>query len=650
MKRVLAYRDALRTHDRTPMIPWDGVRGIYGSSSPCQKVALSEVIWADDLSSCLEAGCAEDVAAEVSTETGILADAFAAHGLKLNFAPAKTSALLSVRGPGATTARHELFRTASLCVLRENDVPVHLPLVPRYRQVGVVHAPQGEIGPEIKQRAAEAWVVLWEGRRKVFRNQALPVTSRMALLRSLVLSKFLFSSGAWPMLNASDGRLFQCTVLRFYRRIVGPKHSEDQRMHQCEVCAKAEAAAPFALLHSERLRYLRQMVCHGPDALWALVRLDPSASEPLQQALAWLYARVPPVAHLREPWTHWDNWVNFMKGRPRCFKAMIRRGLQLDTLQQRCLAALSVLHRHLQDLNGIDLSGDQEVSLSDVKEACPICRVAFESRVAWSTHAMRLHGYRTRAAKLATGRTCLSCGKAYASEGLRNHLKAVPECCRQWGRFQPTDVEPAVHQQCPPLQRIGAFQACSSEGPGHACEDLHAALRALEARSSLSDFDLYDIVISFIAPLPTLRAEVVRWKSALPPNSALYEAADNVSLILTPQCVADHVKRTVHKRAPMMPHVPAWKPVRPLPRVMTGCQFRIQLRDPPSLSFRFPFSDAVGVPTARAVTLWVADACGQLRAAATALAERPATVHASPQAWSALGPVYGWLCDVGIQT
>ena len=44
-------------------------------------------------------------------------------------------------------------------VLRENNVPVHLPLVPHYRQVGVVHAPQGEIGPEIKQRAAEAWVV-----------------------------------------------------------------------------------------------------------------------------------------------------------------------------------------------------------------------------------------------------------------------------------------------------------------------------------------------------------------------------------------------------------------------------------------------------------------------------------------------------------
>ena len=155
----------------------------------------------------------------------------------------------------------------------------------------------------------------------------------MALLRSLVLSKLLFCSGAWPLLNASEGHLFQSPVLRF--------------------------------------------------SLW-----DPSMRTTKGCiSVAWLYERVPSMADLRET------------GRPKCFKAMIRRGLQLDALQQRCLAALSVLHRHLQDLNGLDLRGDQDVSLSDVTEACPVCRVAFESRVAWSTHAMRVHGYRTMAAK-----------------------------------------------------------------------------------------------------------------------------------------------------------------------------------------------------------------------------------------------------------
>ena len=188
-------------------------------------------------------------------------------------------------------------------------------------------------------------------------------------------------------------------------------------------------------------------------------------------------------------------------------------------------------------------------------------------------------------------------------------MKAVPECCRQWGRFRPADDEPAVHQQCPPLQRLAAFQEDFSGGPEHACEDLRAALRELEARTLLSHFDIYDTVISFIAPLPILGDEVVRWKSALPFNSVLYEAADNVSLILTPPCVAEEVKRTVHKRAPLMPHISTWKPVLPLPRVMSGCQLRIQLKDPPSNGFRFPFSDAVGVPTARAVAVWVEDAC-----------------------------------------
>ena len=301
-------------------------------------------------------------------------------------------------------------------------------------------------------------------------------------------------------------------------------------------CApKLIAAAPFALLHGERLRYLRQMVSHGPDALWALVRFDPAAYEPFWRAMAWLYARVPSIDGLGEPSANWDAWAAFMRGRPKFFKALVRRALRLDGLQQRCPAALSGLRRRLQGLNGLDLRDEPESLLSEAHEACPKDRIAFESRVAWSTHAMRVHGYRTAAAKVAEGRTCLSCGKVYATPNrLRNHLKAVPECCRLWGRFFLEGSEPEVHKQCPPLQRLGFIKSCQPERPEPVCADLRQALKALEAKDCTTDFEIYDTVISFMAPLPTLRAEVLRWKASLHPESALFDAAENVSLILTP--------------------------------------------------------------------------------------------------------------------
>ena len=394
-----------------------------------------------DVSTCLEVDSAESIATEVATEAGLLSDAFLAHGMRLCFGPLKTAAMVAVRGPGSKAVRSKLFTSAKLCVMRENAEPEHLPLVHRYKHVGVTHDPQGALTCELKQRAGEAWQAFRQGRKKLFRNGAVAVKARIALLRSLVMSKFLYAAGAWPALKVGEGRLFKATTLAFYRSVAGPRRQDGQHLYQCEVCARAEPPAPWATLHAERLRNLRQMVAAGPDVLWGLVKADERSSAPLKEALCWLHVRVHSPGPLKHPSEAWPDWEALSVQRPKCFKAMVKRALSLDALRQRCLAALCRLHKQLTALHGVDLTEAEGLALSDAVEACPVCRLAFESRVAWAAHASRLHGYRIPATAIAAGRTCRACGKTYATPGrLHRHLQATPACCAGWGRFRLRDA------------------------------------------------------------------------------------------------------------------------------------------------------------------------------------------------------------------
>ena len=133
---------------------------------------------------------------------------------------------------------------------------------------------------------------------------------------------------------------------------------------------------------------------NGPDALWALIRQDPESSEPLRAALLWLHSREAVAFSLGAPSSAWEAWEDFIRRQPARFKACVKRTLLLDAARQRCLAALSSFHRQLSDLQGRCLVQDPESDLALLEEACPICRVAFQSRAAWACHASRLHGYR----------------------------------------------------------------------------------------------------------------------------------------------------------------------------------------------------------------------------------------------------------------
>ena len=88
-----------------------------------------------------------------------------------------------------------------------------------------------------------------------------------------------------------------------------------------------------------------------------------------------------------------------MVGKAKAFKGLIKKAVGLDVCRQRCLASLCGLHRQLANLQGQNLVQGASAELADLEEACPICRLAFGSRLAWASHVAKVHGYR-----------CHSCG------------------------------------------------------------------------------------------------------------------------------------------------------------------------------------------------------------------------------------------------
>ena len=249
---------------------------------------------------------------------------------------------------------------------------------------------------------------------------------------------------------------------------------------------------------------------------------------------------------------------------------------------------------------------------------------------------------------VAAGCVCRSCGKLYADPGrLKRHLQAVPHCCFKWGRFVPQGSPAPPHPQCPPLPSAGCFQDTYERPPEPACTALAAALRGLDAALIDSDCELYNLVISYIAPLPLLRRTVEDWLHTLDRSSKLYDTAESVSLVLTAQCVADKVKTPKSASVPLMPDVPVWKPVAEIPRVVSGNALSIQLPDPPSVRLLYPFVAPVPLPLATATADWVEGVCQRLGAAAEWCSSRPVEVLIGPQARSVLGPVTQWLVGVG---
>ena len=221
LKAVLACRDNMRSCVSAPQVPWNGSKSVFAPPEGGRFVELGEVIWADDLAACFSFSTANAVGPGLLHESGIMSDSFQSYAMRLNYGPTKTAAIAACRGPGARDASLRLFGQQHIHVLREHSAPESVPLVARYRH---------------------AWVAYRQGRKKIYRNGRQTTAAKITLWRTMVLSRLFYAAGSWPELPVAEKRLLQSAILGMLRQITVPCQSEEQRVHQCEVCAAAEVA------------------------------------------------------------------------------------------------------------------------------------------------------------------------------------------------------------------------------------------------------------------------------------------------------------------------------------------------------------------------------------------------------------------------
>ena len=493
-----------------PVISWDGKRSLdtmvsSGDGTLRRTIELPEIIFADDLAAC---SMTDEVArierATIDTACGLITT-FSHHGMRANFGRAKTACSITVNGRGCREIRQRLFvqMRGRLPLLMEH-MSTWVDIVPQYKHLGSVVCQSGSLRAEISMRLNIARANMKQGKRFIFGNRSISFRKRVVLFRSHVLASLLHGAGSWHVLNEGEFQLFAGGVMALFRQVLAIHAGADQRWSREQILGAVGLPGPQALLHIERLRFLRLLVQKGPDSLWAILRNDEGFQCGMRAALAWMFGRVRNTIPLQDPEEHWEDWCGLMTQKPGMWKGWIKRAAATEAVLQQLAALMDVTIRQIWPQHAV-----RPGSMEDGMHACIKCRLAFASRQQWGAHASRSHGYKARHTRLSRGRRCQACGATYATaRRLQRHLQTSPNCLRAYnlGMIDNVVDDSEGHVQAPP--RYSGARPCFDDAPPAICEEL---LSALQADHPHSETALMAIVQEYFAPFEEIRNTVARW-------------------------------------------------------------------------------------------------------------------------------------------
>ncbi|CAE7611352.1 unnamed protein product, partial [Symbiodinium sp. CCMP2456] len=496
--RVLGRRCQTTLQPFVPQVCWSGARTPWpdkvDAHAACS-VEASDVVYADDLASFLVCAHADAASHMISSVAADTIDTLLPHGLNANIGPTKTAALVVPMGKGSKAVRRKLFSEGKgrLVVLPENRGGFRLDLVPAYKHLGSIVTHDGCLLLEIRHRLSAGRSAMKEGKQRLFACKRVPLARRASIFRAHVLSAVLPGVGTWRKLQGQV----------------------------------------------ERLRFLGQLVRHGPDAAWALLSHYDGFQAGLRDAADWLLAATGVSDGLPDVQCDWDSWARLILESPGRWKAMLKREEAWYSLRDGQIALLDCFVREVWTNRAVS----RPTAISQCEHACLPCRIAFRTRQQWGAHAHRAHNYHSRAHLVARGRTCQACGLQVSSEGrLRTHLRLSPMCVARVEALAaagPLVIDSSVgHVQAPAVPGIGR-RSLDVPDP-EVCPALEACLATFQPSTVDIDDELFQLVMQHIAPLPALRRTLEGWASSLPADLVQAAAAD-VLLILHPEHVCDRV-------------------------------------------------------------------------------------------------------------
>ena len=182
----------------------------------------------------------------------------------------------------------------------------------------------GSLVAEVKSRLQLARSCFQEGRRFVFCAPCIDLDRRISLFRTHVLSALLAGCGAWPWLCVSSWKLLDSGIFNMLRQMLRIRPEHDQHWTKTQVLAAVGLPSVEGLLALERIRFLAQLVRHGPNEAFALMQQSPRALQAFGAAEEWLLAAVRCTGAPGSFAEAWSEWVEIFN-KPGRLKGLLKR-------------------------------------------------------------------------------------------------------------------------------------------------------------------------------------------------------------------------------------------------------------------------------------------------------------------------------------
>ena len=490
--KVLQRRDPVAFRDTVPVVPWDGRRSPYhcsegGNGGAPQ--ALGDVVYADDLATFVVSPTALELRPALGRVASATLDVLGPHGLQPNYGPKKTAAIIAVHGKGSRGVRRSLFGDlhAKLPVFLEHAGAVRIDLVTHYKHLGSHLSYDGTMTTELKYRLALGRAAFKEGRQRLFACRRIQVERRAFLFRTYVLSAVMAGAGTWPWLSATEWQIFSGGIINLYRQLLCLKAEGGYEVTTSQILYRCGLPSPASLLALARLRFLSQLVRHGPDPAWAVL----SGYTPFQKAIdsscRWLLQAVQGSSDLLDPAQHWHTWHDVIVSQPGRWKGLLKRA---EAWHQEVVAMQALMDSSARSLWTQRPLQDSSLGLDGCAHACLLCGLAFRTQQA--------------AVCLQISQGCLG-APTFPLELSEGHVQ-----------FPATGG--VARSTLPAVQEV-------------ICLPLAAELQQL---CEADDEAIFETVKRHIEPLPVLRRTLEQWVNTLP-DSNLRSSGRDVLLVLHPE-------------------------------------------------------------------------------------------------------------------
>ena len=139
-----------------------------------------------------------------------------------------------------------------------------------YKHLGNILTSTGDPRPDLARKKSRALSVIRPLGRRLFGNRTIPLDTRRLLLRSLAVSRFVYSGAALILNAALHQRTWDQAYIQIWRSLL-PRQRGEKTAHGYTVLLAARAAAPPLALARARALLLQKLTQHGPSVLRTLL-------------------------------------------------------------------------------------------------------------------------------------------------------------------------------------------------------------------------------------------------------------------------------------------------------------------------------------------------------------------------------------------